>query len=64
MFRTPFGGTPQHWYMAASLSVIAPCIVVFFVAQRYFIQGYRYQWSKRLGCLPCHGKVGCAGPFT
>lgn len=39
MFRTPFGGTPQHWYMAASLSVIAPCIVVFFVAQRYFIQG-------------------------
>lgn len=39
MFRTPFGGTPQHWYMAASLSVIAPCIVVFFIAQRYFIQG-------------------------
>lgn len=39
MFRTPFGGTPQHWYMAAALSVIAPCIVVFFVAQRYFIQG-------------------------
>ncbi|MCY4521429.1 MAG: carbohydrate ABC transporter permease [Caldilineaceae bacterium] len=39
MFRTPFGGTPQHWYMAASLTVIAPCIVVFFVAQRYFIQG-------------------------
>lgn len=39
MFRTPFGGTPQHWYMAASLSVIAPCIVVFFIAQRFFIQG-------------------------
>ncbi|MXZ25061.1 MAG: carbohydrate ABC transporter permease [Caldilineaceae bacterium SB0665_bin_21] len=39
MFRTPFGGTPQHWYMAASLAVIAPCIVVFFIAQRYFIQG-------------------------
>jgi len=39
MFRAPFGGTPWHWYMAASLTVIAPCIVVFFIAQRYFIQG-------------------------
>ncbi|MBI3958004.1 MAG: carbohydrate ABC transporter permease [Chloroflexi bacterium] len=39
MFRTPFGGTPWHWYMAASLTVIAPCIIVFFIAQRYFIQG-------------------------
>jgi multiple sugar transport system permease protein len=39
MFRTPFGGTPWHWYMAASLTVIAPCVLVFFVAQRYFIQG-------------------------
>lgn len=39
MFRTPFGGTPWHWYMAASLTVITPCIVVFFIAQRYFIQG-------------------------
>lgn len=39
MFRTPFGGTPWHWYMAAALTSILPCIVVFFVAQRYFIQG-------------------------
>ena len=39
MFRTPFGGTPWHWYMAASLAVIMPCIILFFVAQRYFIQG-------------------------
>jgi multiple sugar transport system permease protein len=39
MFRTPFGGTPWHWYMAASLVVILPCVIVFFVAQRYFIQG-------------------------
>ena len=39
MFRTPFGGTPWHWYMAASLVTILPCVVVFFVAQRYFIQG-------------------------
>ena len=39
MFRTPFGGTPWHWLMAASLAVILPCIIVFFVFQRYFIQG-------------------------
>jgi len=39
MFRSPFGGTPWHWYMAASLTVILPCIVVFYVAQRFFIQG-------------------------
>ena len=39
MFRTPFGGTPWHWYMAASLTILIPPIVVFFVAQRYFIQG-------------------------
>jgi ABC-type glycerol-3-phosphate transport system permease component len=39
MFRTPFGGTPWHWYMAASLVIILPCILVFFIAQRYFIQG-------------------------
>jgi multiple sugar transport system permease protein len=38
-FRAPFGGTPWHWYMAASLVVILPCVIVFFVAQRYFIQG-------------------------
>jgi multiple sugar transport system permease protein len=39
MFRTPFGGTPWHWLMGASLVVVAPCVIVFFVAQRYFIQG-------------------------
>jgi len=39
MFRAPFGGTPWHWLMAASLVVILPCVVVFFIFQRYFIQG-------------------------
>ena len=39
MFRAPFGGTPWNLYMAASLTVILPCIIVFFIAQRYFIQG-------------------------
>jgi multiple sugar transport system permease protein len=39
MFQAPFGGTPWNLYMAASLTVILPCIVVFFIAQRYFIQG-------------------------
>jgi multiple sugar transport system permease protein len=39
MFRSPFGGTPWHWYMAASLVVILPCIAVFYIAQRFFIHG-------------------------
>jgi multiple sugar transport system permease protein len=38
-FRAPFGGTAFHLLMAASLVTIIPPIVVFFVAQRYFIQG-------------------------
>jgi multiple sugar transport system permease protein len=38
-FNTPFGGTPFHLLMAASLVTIIPPIIVFFIAQRYFIQG-------------------------
>jgi multiple sugar transport system permease protein len=38
-FNTPFGGTPFNLLMAASLVTIIPPIIVFFVAQRYFIQG-------------------------
>src|SRR5262249_60787441 len=38
-FNTPFGGAPFHLLMAASLVTIIPPIIVFFVAQRYFIQG-------------------------
>jgi len=39
MFRAPFGGTPFHWLMAASLVTVLPCVIVFFFTQRYFIQG-------------------------
>lgn len=39
MFRTPFGGTPWHWYMAAAFTSLLPCVLLFFIAQRYFIQG-------------------------
>jgi ABC-type glycerol-3-phosphate transport system permease component len=38
-FRAPFGGTAFHLLMAASLATILPPIVVFFAAQRFFIQG-------------------------
>ena len=38
-FNTPFGGTPWQLLMAASLVTIIPPIIVFFIAQRYFIQG-------------------------
>lgn len=39
MFNSPFGGTPLHWLMAASIAVTLPCIIIFFFAQRFFIQG-------------------------
>ncbi|MEZ4861684.1 MAG: carbohydrate ABC transporter permease [Caldilineaceae bacterium] len=39
MFRAPFGGTPWHWYMAGAFTSLLPCILLFFIAQRYFIQG-------------------------
>ncbi len=38
-FTAAYGGTPWHWLMAASLTAVAPLILLFFVAQRYFIQG-------------------------
>ncbi|ACZ41186.1 binding-protein-dependent transport systems inner membrane component [Thermobaculum terrenum ATCC BAA-798] len=38
-FRAPFGGTAWHLLMAASLVTVLPPVIVFFVAQRYFIQG-------------------------
>ena len=34
------GGAPREpFMMAASLMVAAPCILLFFIAQRYFVQG-------------------------
>ena len=38
-FRAPFGGTSFHLLMAASVVTIIPPVILFFVAQRYFIQG-------------------------
>lgn len=38
-FRAPFGGTAFHLLMGASLVTLIPPVIVFFVAQRYFIQG-------------------------
>jgi ABC-type glycerol-3-phosphate transport system permease component len=38
-FRAPFGGTVYHLLMAASLATVVPPILVFFLAQRFFIQG-------------------------
>jgi len=38
-FQAPFGGTRFDLMMAASVVSIIPPIIVFFVAQRYFIQG-------------------------
>lgn len=38
-FTASYGGTPWNLLMAASVMVVLPCLVLFFVAQRYFIQG-------------------------
>jgi multiple sugar transport system permease protein len=38
-FQAPFGGTAFNLLMAASIATVIPPIIVFFVAQRYFIQG-------------------------
>lgn len=38
-FRAPFGGTDFHHMMAASVTTVVPPLVLFFLAQRYFIQG-------------------------
>jgi ABC-type glycerol-3-phosphate transport system permease component len=33
------GKTPWNWFMAAALLAMAPCLLVFLAAQRWFIQG-------------------------
>lgn len=38
-FTADYGMTPWHLLMAASLTALLPCIALFFLAQRYFIQG-------------------------
>lgn len=38
-FTADYGMTPWNLLMAASLVCILPCIILFFTAQRYFIQG-------------------------
>jgi multiple sugar transport system permease protein len=38
-FQSQLGGTPWHHLMAASVLVILPVLVLFFVAQKSFVQG-------------------------
>jgi multiple sugar transport system permease protein len=38
-FQASYGGTPWNLMMAAALVMVIPVVVLFFVAQRYFIQG-------------------------
>ncbi|MXZ25524.1 MAG: carbohydrate ABC transporter permease [Caldilineaceae bacterium SB0665_bin_21] len=39
--------TPWHLYMAASLTIISPCLILFFFSQRAFIQGITITDFKR-----------------
>lgn len=38
-FQSTYGGTPYNLLMAAALVMLFPVLILFFVAQRYFIQG-------------------------
>ena len=38
-FTAEYGATPWNLLMAASFTALIPLVIVFFVAQRYFIQG-------------------------
>lgn len=38
-FTASYGATDYNLLMAASLVVVLPCVLLFFIAQRYFIQG-------------------------
>jgi multiple sugar transport system permease protein len=38
-FQSVYGGTPYHLLMAASLVTMLPLVLLFFLLQRYFIQG-------------------------
>jgi multiple sugar transport system permease protein len=38
-FTGQYGSTPWNLLMAASLVTVLPCVLIFFVLQRYFIQG-------------------------
>jgi ABC-type glycerol-3-phosphate transport system permease component len=38
LFRD-YDGTQWHWLMAASVVTMVPCLIVFFVLQRLFVQG-------------------------
>ena len=38
-FQVAYGGTPWHLLMAGSLVALVPTITMFFVGQRFFVQG-------------------------
>jgi multiple sugar transport system permease protein len=38
-FQATYGGTPYNLLMAAALVMVIPVLLLFFFAQRYFIQG-------------------------
>lgn len=45
-FRAMYGATPWHLLMAASIVVVAPCLLVYGLSQRYFMQGIVITGSK------------------
>jgi len=45
-YTATYGGTEWNYLMAASLVALLPCAVVFFIGQRYFVQGITFSGIK------------------
>ena len=45
-FTGEYGSTPWHLLMAASMTALLPVLAIFFVAQRYFVQGVVFTGLK------------------
>ena len=45
-FTAEYGATPWHLLMAASVTALLPILLLFFVAQRYFVQGVVFTGLK------------------
>ena len=47
LFQARIAGTHYHHLMAVSILALIPIIVIFFIGQRYFIQGITLTGTKR-----------------
>ncbi|MBC7772377.1 MAG: carbohydrate ABC transporter permease, partial [Pyrinomonadaceae bacterium] len=46
MFQSQHGGTPWNLIMAASVMVVAPVLILYLLARRFFVEGVATQGLK------------------